>query len=302
MAAGAGSDITRAEDAVGGIFEGRPPDVADASRSCQDLFPEISESATDDEKEKALLEFLRRLSEFDPEGMSSIDPDEVTRFSERLYGSGFRHMYSHVSGLILKLVDGDSKLDAAGRLVANLQSLTQGLPSSRDAGRDDPSRKLLKLFDHASLEMTRTKYLDKRYDALRTSYVNLSKSYADLSEKIKVAEEKAGSMQREYVGILGILAAVVLVFNGAITFSVGGVNAVSGTHPFHVALILSIVGFVLMNTVAVPMTFLRDVVFEPNERRWPRGYAAAFAMVDALLFAMVVFFSVAVVAAYMASA
>lgn len=64
-------------------------------------------------------------------------------------------------------------------------------------------------------------------------------------------------MQRDYIAILGVFAAIVLVFNSAIGFSSSTVEVAGAKYSFSsLLLVVLLVGFVLTNVVALLLSFV----------------------------------------------
>lgn len=186
-----------------------------------------------------------------------------------------------------------------------------------DKSLSEMVKPVMKIRDHVNLEMVRINYVatvngdqegaverirqgvTKSYDkvvelsdsveASKDEVRNLKVTSQSILSRVLKAEDEIDKSKKDSVTILGVLAAVVLAFNGGITFSVSGVNAVSGYHPIYVAFVVSLVGFVLFNALAVLFTFLRASVIERKTEDgkrcaiWGTGPLIAFVIADVAL-------------------
>ena len=249
---------------------------------------------------------LKRLSQSD-----RLDDDCVDEFveyfrslyAEDINGSRFRHMYSDVCAIMYSFFSKETW--KRGWMPSKIVYLENNIKLIVDRFRTVyPGEKeldsVVKLQDHISLEAVRLhsqiewnssyySHMTTIRDDVRAEQTNLSKSLEEYKGEVKTVREEIGGTRREYTTILGILAAVVLAFNGAVTFSVSGVNAVSGYHPIYVAFVVSLVGFVLFNALAALFTFLRASIIERKTEDgkrcaiWGAGPLIAFVIADIAL-------------------
>lgn len=88
-----------------------------------------------------------------------------------------------------------------------------------------------------------------------------------LSKRIYEKENQIDRMQREYIAILGIFAAVVIAMNGSIVFTSSSINAIAGQNILYLAFIISIVGAFLFNALFALFTFVYRMVRQ-NGTTW----------------------------------
>ena len=249
------------------------------------------------------LDVLSRPDCLDNEGIGQFVGYFMSLYSKTPGKKEFRHMYSDVSDVMYShfteegLTAGDVP-DAIIYLENNMREIVNRFRSMYPDS--DELQCVKKLQDHISLEKIRIQNQAKRnigYLAKMESLSNevheaqdeLDEKVTKATDKTKWAIEEIEKSKRDSVAILGILAAVVLAFNGGITFSVSGVNAVSGYHPIYVAFVVSMVGFVLFNSLAALFTFLRASVIERKAEEgkrcaiWGTGPLIAFVIADVAL-------------------
>lgn len=255
---------------------------------------------------------LKRLSQSD-----HLDDDCVDKFveyfrslyAEDINGSRFRHMYSDVCAIMYSFFSKETW--KRGWMPSKIVYLENNIKLIVDRFRSVyPGEKeldsVVKLQDHISLEAVRLhsqiewnssyySHMITIRDDARSEQKTLSKSLEEYKGEVKTVREEIGGTRREYTAILGILAAVVLAFNGAVTFSVSSINSVSGTHPMNVVLVVAIVGFFLFNALVALFSFMRFTTRKDGERLWGGFYAKVLIAIDVVLFLFI-----AAVFAYMA--
>lgn len=118
-------------------------------------------------------------------------------------------------------------------------------------------------------------------DDVSAAQSRLDESVEKTMNSIDSVYKELDKSKRDYIAILGIFAAVVLVFNGAVSFSTSAIGSTVGHHPFSVGFVILLVGFVLFNSIVALFTFLRMMVRESAP--WKKWHAYAFLAVDAIL-------------------
>lgn len=206
----------------------------------------------------------------------------------------FRHQYAGISkilysemeaaepdGLLVEkpcaLSNLEIGLDQVIEAVRNLRALTRrrkwqranGKPSSEcpdtidaDLRRLDSVLKSLgKLSDHIALETTRIEYIVKQNRASEEARLSLDRAIAERKEELDGFDRKLTETQekvsRDNIGVLGVFAAIVLAFNGGISFSTSSLEAIgAGSGVIPVLLTVDIVGFVLLNAIGLLLHFV----------------------------------------------
>ena len=86
-----------------------------------------------------------------------------------------------------------------------------------------------------------------------------------LSQKVQDSQE---DMQKEYITILGIFAAIVLAFTGGIVFSSSVLENIDKASIYRLALITFIVGLVFFNLIWLLIDFIRDINGKAIRKKW----------------------------------
>ena len=206
----------------------------------------------------------------------------------------FRHQYAEISKIIYSEMEAakpdgllaekphtlsnlEIGLDQVMEAVRNLRTLTRcrkwqranGKPSSECADTIDADLRRLdsvlkslgKLSDHIALETTRIEYIVKQNRASEEARLSLDRAIAERKEELDGFDRKLTETQekvsRDNIGVLGVFAAVVLAFNGGISFSTSSLEAIgAGSGVIPVLLTVDIVGFVLLNAIGLLLHFV----------------------------------------------
>lgn len=268
--------------------------------------PEIPVDAGNDVRRLALRTVLEELSSLDRgEYLSDIDIDHLSRFFMDLYQGDpkYRHSYADICDIIFGFAESEDELDdgvpyQVNNLANNVNLVYAGMDrSSRQA------ESVQKLCDHIELERTRLRHFvgqrntireydrkrrELEADARRDRERNAERAREDRENLERDFAKRVDAMRMEFIAILGVFAAIVLAFNGAVGFSTSSVQALgtaSGVRSL--VLIVALVGFVLVNAISVLMVFLWKMAFSRRVDigTWPRNCLIA---ADAVLGAIIV--------------
>ncbi len=221
----------------------------------------------------------------------------------------FRHMYSNVSRIMMmqnvSIGRGNPYYSDRAQIIAdNFDMVFNGV--LRD-GNETLIEVVSKLFDHVNLELVRINYnadANQRQDhRLRTTRQQLlsqeeefekklneqvEEANSTLGNRIEKAEEKTRNlqtkMQRDYIAILGVFAAVVLAFNSGIGFSSSAITA-AGLQPSfaNLSFVVLLVGFVLANSMAILLGFVWKLVRTGDGSKIPRAALWLLIVLDILM-------------------
>ena len=154
----------------------------------------------------------------------------------------FRVLYSEINSWLMSLA-----LEDRGIFYSNTDALLQHVVKNET--NPDITKIMFKIYDHVQLVNTQVLSVDNAVQSAK----------ADFHREIKTIE-------REYITILGIFAAVVVAFVGAFTFSTSVMNNV-GKAPFLELIVIScVIGVVFHSIVSLLIRFLYDI----NDKEIPR--------------------------------
>lgn len=195
----------------------------------------------------------------------------------------FRHFYSDIFPA-LTLIDGDSDIGSLDVLAQNMQAIKDGyVPKNKDEKGNiiDIRKEIVKLYDHTNLDIARINYTKTMTNDTMAELAKNKLLITELEDKVKESEEflrsltdktiedmkdlsdqvqeKQGDMQKEYITILGIFAAIVLAFTGGMTFSSSVLENIDKASVYRITLIALIIGLVFFNLLCLLIDFIRDV-------------------------------------------
>ena len=203
----------------------------------------------------------------------------------------FRHYYSDIFST-LTLIDGDPSIGSLEILAQNIQVIKDAyIPKNYDVNKKliDIKKEILKLYDHTNLEIARINYtknmtnktkseltnnklyLDKVENDLINTKNDLSKLVQDSNEKFenttKDINDKQVDIQKNYITILGIFAAIVLAFTGSSVFSSSVLQNIDKPSVYRITLITLILGFILFNIICLLINFIREINGKSNRKK-----------------------------------
>lgn len=145
-----------------------------------------------------------------------------------------------------------------------------------------------KLRDHVKIEIQRFRNntgimrsinsAERRLMKAETRAKELEISAKDLKNKLETAETNAQNLQMHMVGILGVFAAIAMVFSGGLDLISGAMAASKEVPVFQTAFIVLLCGMVVFNIVAFLMVYIERIMTlrerrslpEPEGKPWNR--------------------------------
>ena len=94
-----------------------------------------------------------------------------------------------------------------------------------------------------------------------------------MKKEIEESHKEIKGIQKEYITILGIFAAIMLAFVGSFTFSTSVLNNVGKTDVFELVIVALVIGLVFILLISILIDFLREindkVIKDKNgKKRW----------------------------------
>ena len=114
---------------------------------------------------------------------------------------------------------------------------------------EDSKRIIIKIYDHFQLALHQIENVNNIFAS------SIEEAKENLKKEIK-------GVEKEYISILGIFAAIVLAFVGGITFSTSVLQNISSVSVFRLLLIVDFLAFVLINIIHILVKF----IFTINEK------------------------------------
>lgn len=183
----------------------------------------------------------------------------------------FRHFYSDIFSALTQINDGDDQgsIDVLGQNMNILLCGYQAKNSGDEGKLIDISDQIRKLYDHISLDIARIKYSEKgdvevsgqeSIEKIRSQINDDKSKIITLQDSVKEATVKADKMQKEYVSILAIFAAVIGVFFSGVGFSTSVLSNIDKSSIYRILLGVTILGMFLFNLLALLLGFIREIV------------------------------------------
>lgn len=187
--------------------------------------------------------------------------DNIINELDKLYSdTGYRHSYSTISRFIINKKNDFLKNDRDNYKNQQIEeALWQNMASKIEMiynrARNNNYRHLNRLFklrDHINLEILR---LSDSQNMLFT-----------LEDKIKTAEksldtldEKSRNIQKDYIAILGIFAAIVLAFISGLVFSNSVLQNINKSNIFRLGFVIVTIGFFVTSILYFLFNFLEKM-------------------------------------------
>ena len=212
-----------------------------------------------DDKQWALDECLNELAN---PGLNLDDTrtnEYIAKF-QQIYGSDFRHLYSRLFGVVSS-IKGDSNLDTTA-LAANIEKIYRKVGEKAEQDKNDITKdfcsRMGKLYDHVNLDIARLDYTERIVG-------EVNKKYSITREELRKLGETAKGMQRDYVTILGIFAAIILAFVAGITFSTSVLSNVDKVSIYRLTFVILLLALLLFNLLNSLFCFVERI----NNRPYP---------------------------------
>lgn len=203
----------------------------------------------------------------------------------------FRHFYTDIFS-VLTQVQQNSDLGDINILGQNLDVIRNGYKAqnkSDDGTRTiDVSDSIKKLYDHVNLDIARISYsdaadrkisgessLENMQSQINIIQLELEKAHSiktdfDKTEKkIRKVKTKLENLQKEYITILGIFAAVVLAFTAGIALSTSVLNNIAQASIYRTVLISLIIGLILINILFGLFYYINFLVNDTEKKLFP---------------------------------
>ena len=190
--------------------------------------------------------------------------DNLCEVVKNYYANNKRHKYSEVSSYLMETADIEYLLE-------NLRRIQKRLGESKED--ELTSIKVFKLIDHITLELNRTKYNSKNFTDMQIASMNVvlgeaTKKISSTVEELRQEQaqkinleieefrseteelkEKVNDSYSQFVSILGIFSAIVLVFFGGMTAFSSIFANMQKINRFKLAFITALVGMIIFNLI-----------------------------------------------------
>ena len=149
-----------------------------------------------------------------------------------------RILYSEISYHVFSL-----EMSDRGIFATNLEKLLLYSLDDKNSVSEDSRKLIVKIYDHFQLILHQIENVNNIFAS------SISEAKENLQKQIK-------DIEKEYISILGIFAAIVLTFVGGITFSTSVLQNISGVSVYRLLLVIDFLAFILINTIYVLVKFI----------------------------------------------
>lgn len=185
-----------------------------------------------------MKELLQRIGTAEIADISQLD--NLCNIVKQYYSNNKRHKYSEVSAYLMETDDIEYLLENLRKIQSRLGEHTED---------EAISIKVFKLIDHITLELNRTKYTSKNFTNMQLHTMNAILQTASKEITTAMDELRKEDSYSQFVSILGIFSAVVLVFFGGMTAFSSLFANLHNIGRFKLIFITSLVGLIVFNLV-----------------------------------------------------
>lgn len=153
-----------------------------------------------------------------------------------------RILYSEISNYLFSLNE-----TKRGIFATNAEKLLNHIYADATRCSGDARELIVKIYDHSQLV---SHQINNVTNILANSVEDTKK---DLKEEV---QKDIKGIEKEYITILGIFAAIVLAFVGGITFSSSVLQNMASVSIYRLVLVIDFLGFILVNTIYLLMKFV----------------------------------------------
>lgn len=194
---------------------------------------------------------------------------------EKIYSSSnekkaFRHNYSDIFGWLAQIdrdISGESgNLEILALNINHIKSFYNRW-KQHGIGEEDVHKQIGKLYDHINLEVARIHYLEAIYDDRENKMQDINQQIASLEiqtkEEIQKAEDikkKVNNAYSEFVSILGIFSAIVMVFFGGASIFGNVFSALKKVSIYKSVIVCAIAGMIIADIIFIFLLFLSKLL------------------------------------------
>ena len=200
---------------------------------------------SNEEKQKEIEKVLLELAKVD----SDVESDDIIKKFNLIYSDDFRHEYNKLFAFIIK-ISKKEKTYSLDTLLSKLESIKEKI-SENDNSNNRIVKAFNKLYDHLSLEISRYKQYNSRFELNDSELKKNEKSINKISKKIYEFEKRFNydkdsidEIKNQLITILGIFASIVLTFAGGISFTISAFNSIADVGIKNVVALSLILGII----------------------------------------------------------
>lgn len=160
-----------------------------------------------------------------------------------------RILYSEISSFVYGLEE-----DEQGNFATNIDNLLSFSLDETNKVDEDHCKIIIKIYDHFQLALHQKSLNSNTKEVIKNNLVNSMDSAKEtISREVK---EDVKHIEKEYISILGIFAAIVLAFVGGVTFSTSVLQNINAISIYRLILVIDFLAFILANTIYILIRFI----------------------------------------------
>lgn len=153
-----------------------------------------------------------------------------------------RILYSEISSYVFAM-----DMNARGIFATNVEKLMiYALNANSEEISEDCCKMIVKIYDHFQLALNQTENVKMILGS------SIEETKINLKNEIK-------GVEKEYISILGIFAAIVLAFVGGITFSSSVLQNIHSVSIYRLLIVIVLLAFVLVNVIWLLVKFIAEI-------------------------------------------
>ena len=161
-----------------------------------------------------------------------------------------------------------------GVFSTNVDKLLQYVLDEENQVSEDTRKICVKLYDHFQLNLIQIE---------SASVITKAGIAAAMKDEVEESHKEIKGIQKEYITILGIFAAIMLAFVGAFTFSTSVLNNLGKADTLELVAVAIVIGLVFVLLISILIDFLRDindkVVCDKNgKKKWNKKVVGGIAL------------------------
>lgn len=221
----------------------------------------------EDKKREKLKKILKDLAKSDAIKSKEDEYNYLNQLKQIYFSDNkqvFTHCYSDIFPLLTNLKETENNIDSVG---VNLASILKCCKKNKN---QEVYKVLKKLWDHTNLEIQRINYVDSIDERLDITGNELSEKYKTISAEAQEINKKQkdinetinriNNIYSEFISILGIFSAIVLVYFGGTSIIGNVLNAINETSIFKGILICLVAGIIIFNIIFMFLYFLAKIL------------------------------------------
>lgn len=231
----------------------------------------------ENKKRKEFRQILKDLAKSQTELKDKNARVAMYKRLEKLYyapdeNSRYRHFYSDIFSVLVEIQNGTAKgsIEILGQNLSEIRKGYKRINKDSFGNLIDVSGSINKLYDHVSLDIARMGYSDagdwklSQKEEIKQIKAKVS-LIGDSATKLEADNKR---MQRDYIAILGVFAAILVTFFSGLGFSVSVLGNIEKASIYRLILGIMLLGIVLTNMLGMLVNFIREMVDKDSIHKW----------------------------------